>query len=340
MLFSEQVRLLESEERLINDSAEYAILNGDAWKTAKNYGNITLTEAGLVAFNYDARCNTHPTATVYSRLKVGSYYVHGANPYGQSWSNYHGLIWLAAGTYAVVMELRAVGINVGASVRNFQLGKAKFSDSEGEALAAYSGQISKTVSSRKLAVGSLKQAVFCIHVFAYTPGGQTNFENPGESLTNGVSISIDSVQVSWSERYQDDQSKENAYAKCYYPVAVGGTHTIAIAKDNANTVVHVSAVCSPWILSNTLYEPVSAGFPQLSTFYAILEPLSGNVTKNACVGKTRAVSFGDSTDYYSSSNGTGILSYSYTFESVAVDKIGIFFSGLGGCLSIIAVDVR
>jgi len=338
MLFSEQVRLLESEERLINDATEYGAAS-TSWVAIHNYGNITLTEDGLVVFTYDLH-SVNSGSIAYARLKIGSYYVHGARVYGTLNTTFHGLAWLGAGTYAVIIEVRTDGETYQAHVSNFQLGKAKFSDSVGHALAVCSSQISKTVGSRKLAVGPLKNAVFCVHVFAYTPNAVTYFENPGQNYTNGVRVSVDSVQVAWSERYQDEDSKENGYAKCYHPVTVGGTHAIDIAKDNANTVVHISIACSPWLLSDRLYEPVTADFTQSSTFYAVLEPLSGNVTKGVKVGKTRAASFGDSTDYYSSSSGTGILSYSYTFEKIEIGKVGIFLSGLGGCVSVIGVDVR
>jgi len=339
MLLSEQVRQLESEARLINNATEYAV-TGTAWQTLCSYGNITLSEAQVVPFKYDLRCTNLPAWGAFSRLKIGDYYVHGAKRESDVAQTFHGLVWLAAGTYAVVMEGCAGNADAQCRVSNFQLGKTRFEDSVGEALVTYSAQISKTVSSRKLCVGSLKKAVFCVHAFAYTPSDVTNFENPGDNLANGVSISIDGVQVSWSERYQDAASKENAYAKCYYPVTVGSAHTITISKDNANTVVHISVACSPWLLSDGLYEAFTADFPQGSTFYVTLEPLSGNVTKNVQIGKIRAVSFGDSTDYYSNSSGTDILSHAYTFEIVEVGEVGIFLSGLGGCVSIIGVDIR
>jgi hypothetical protein len=58
------------------------------------------------------------------------------------------------------------------------------------------------------------------------------------------------------------------------------------------------------------------------------------------LGFQRAWSFGDNTNYYSIASGTDILSWNYTFESVEVSSCLLLVSGYGGCISIIAVDVR
>jgi hypothetical protein len=81
-------------------------------------------------------------------------------------------------------------------------------------------------------------------------------------------------------------------------------------------------------------------FPQGSTMYVVLEPLNLNPTKNLKLGRVRGVSFGDSTDFYSTSSGTGIQSWNYTFETVEVSNCLLNISGEGGCISILAVDVR
>ena len=70
------------------------------------------------------------------------------------------------------------------------------------------------------------------------------------------------------------------------------------------------------------------------------EPLDVDPTKNSKIGKIRSVSYGDATDYYSAASGTGILSHSYTFEIVKVPTVSVFASGLGACLSYVAVDMR
>jgi hypothetical protein len=72
----------------------------------------------------------------------------------------------------------------------------------------------------------------------------------------------------------------------------------------------------------------------------MLEPLMSNPTKNLKLGKKRAVSFGDSTDYYSTGSGTNILSWNYTFEIVEVDDCVLVVEGYGGCIAVVGVDLR
>jgi len=329
VLLGEQVRQLASEERLINDSATYTRDNA-AWGTIHSYGNITLSEDSLVIFKV-----TVDNASAY-RLKIGSFYVHGC----YAAATYTGIAFVAAGTHAVVMEQRNAP-NSG-QIRLFQLGKAKFNDQIYSALAAYSTQISKTVAQRSPAsfFGTLKNAVFAVHVWAYTPAGQTNFENPGDALTNGVSLAVDGTQITWTDRIQDTTPYENAYAYYYCSLSVGSAHTFAITKDNANTVVHISIIGCPWLLFASLNEPMNLDFLQLSTLYLTYEPLDVDPTKSSKIGKIRSVSYGDTTDYYSAASGTGILSHSYTFEIVKVPTVSVFASGLGACLAYVAVDMR
>jgi len=330
MLLSEQVRQLADEESLIDDSTTYTRDNA-AWGTVKDYGNITLSSDSLIIFRFQT------SLACSLRLKIGSYYVFGINAPGGI-QTYTGIAYFSAGTYAVIVEGRnGAGTQ---NVYNFKLGRAKFSDEVYQTLITYTSQISKTVANRTCVLGALNQAVFAVNCWAYTPGAQTNFENVGDSLTNGVSLSVDGVQVDWTTRNQDSGSKENAYANYHCPLSVGSSHTFAITKDNANTVVHISIVATPWLLASVANEPVTLDFPQGSTIYLILEPLDADPTKNVKLGKKRCVSFGDSTDYYSTGSGTGILSWNYTFETVKVGDVTLTVNGLGGCVSIIACDIR
>jgi hypothetical protein len=95
----------------------------------------------------------------------------------------------------------------------------------------------------------------------------------------------------------------------------------------------------PWILIDS-HQPLTLDFPQGSTLYLVMEPLTADATKTVKLGWPRFISFGDSTDYYSTASGTGILPWNYTFESVEVKNVGLFVGGYGGCISVIAVDVR
>jgi len=329
MVYTEQVRQLTSEENLINDSTEYT-RNNAAWGTLHSYGNITLSEASLILFKFWVK-----TTSAY-RLKIGSNYVWG----GYSTGVITGIAYLSAGTYTVLMEQRNAGGS--GDLQDFQLGKLKFSDQAGSGLAAYSAQIDLTVAQRSPPsfFGTLKNAVFAVMVWAKTTGAQTNFENPGDSLTNGVSLAVDGSQITWTSRVQDTTPYENAFAYYYCSLSVGSSHSFVISKDNAATVVDISIVGCPWLLANVDNEPMTLDFAQGSTLYLTLEPLNADPTKNSKIGKVRAVSYGDSTDFYSTASGTGILSHTYTFETVSVADVTLVVKGLGGCISMVGLDER
>jgi hypothetical protein len=335
----EQLRQVKNELNLINNTTVYSTTS-TTWATLHDYGNITVLKEGLVAVHLELDTNNNPGA--FCRVKIGSLYAWGVkHPFtGGVYIPYGFLVWLAAGTYDVLVEgcLSSNTLNL----KNFQCGYAKFLDSVGSALAAYSAAIPLTVFSRKTAIGLLKDAVYAINLFGSTVGGQTNFENIGESLTNGVSVSIDGVQVNASERNQDTDSKGNASAKYYVPLAVGTQHIITISKRNASTVVNVSIVACPWLLSVSAqkHRPVTMNFPQGSTVYITLEPLFNDVSKSIVVGLTRAITFGDSCDYYHAASGTGLLADSYTFQVIDLTQVETYVYGLGGCVSTVSVDLR
>jgi hypothetical protein len=80
-------------------------------------------------------------------------------------------------------------------------------------------------------------------------------------------------------------------------------------------------------------------FSQNSTLYLVLEPYSGNGTKFVGVGKVRLVSYGAAVDYYGSTSGTGIITFSFTFQIVDVPTATAATDGVGGVISYIGVDV-
>jgi hypothetical protein len=330
VLLVEQVRQLTSESSLIDDTATYTRSFSRSWGEVKNYGNITLASAALIVWSFQL------TSSGYNmRLKIGSYYVWGKNNVGTG--TFTGIAYLAAGTYAVVVEDSSSG--PASSICNFKLGVAKFIDEVGSVLNNYSSTINLTVANRStLPIGALKNAVFMVRCWAKTTGAQTNFKNPGDSLTNGVSLSVDGVQITWTERNQDDANYENASATYYCTLGVGSSHSFAITKDNGSTTVNINIYACPWLLFGSNHEPVTLDFPQNSTLYLMLEPLDTNPTKSVKVGKKRAVSFGDSTDFYSTASGTGLLSFSYRFDIVQIATVTLYASGLGACISHIGVD--
>ncbi|MCW4045235.1 MAG: hypothetical protein NWE94_06940 [Candidatus Bathyarchaeota archaeon] len=326
VLLAEQTRQLASESSLIDDATAYNY-STVGWGTVKNYGNITLAAAALVAWRFQVAFSYG-----WVRLKIGSYYVFARDSSG----TYSGVSYVAAGTHAVIVEGYYNGSTI--TVSNFKLGKVSFADAAGSTLNAYSSTINLTVANRTTAIGALKNAVFIVRCFAITSSGQANFENVGETLTNGVSLSVDGAQINWVERYQDTGTNNGASALYAVSLSAGSSHSFAITKRSGATAVHISIYASPWLLCGSDHEPVTLDFPQNSTLYLLLEPLDANPTKTVKVGKKHAVSFGDAADYYSTSSGTGLLSFSYRFEVVQVDTVTLYASGLGACISHIGVD--
>jgi len=327
MVLGEQVRSLSDESSKIDDSTIY-LRNIASWGTIHDYGNIVLTENSLLVLKFTM---SGAYASEY-RLKVGGVSI---------WAGHIGatgnlLIYVAAGTVNILMENYGNG-----QINSMKVGIAKFTDQVSSLLATYSSTINLTVANRETCIGALKNAVFAVQCFASTPGGQTNFENVGDTLTNGVSLAVDGVQVDWTARTQDTGSYEAASAYYYGSLSVGSAHSFAITKDNANTVVKITIIATPWILAAIDNEPVTLNFAQMGTFYVMLEPLVSDPTKNSKIGKKRAVSFGDSTDYYSiATPAAGIMTHSYTFEIIDVTSQFWVVSGLFGCVSHIAVDER
>jgi hypothetical protein len=348
MLLSEMVRQLTNEQQLINDATSYNT-SSKTWATLKDYGNITLSQDTMVIFSFTyTRTKSGGGVACNLRLKIGSVYATGY-PGGVGTDTVTGMIWLAAGTYDVLAEGVADyydGNNyVKPAISNMKLGRAKLADTARNGLAVYSSQLNFTLNSRVACLGATTQAVLFVQVFARTSGAATNFENVGDNLTNGVSISADAAQKNYTTRQQDNQTGQSnsvfgaATATLCLTLAIG-THTLSFSKRNANTEVSVSILFSPWILNSVDTQFVTLNFPRGSTIYLTLEPLVSDPSKTVKIGSKRAVSFGDTTDYYHTASGTGILNDSYTFETVDTTNCIVVSSGLGGCISIIGVDIR
>jgi len=339
MIFSsEMVRLLSDELNLIKVATVYNVTSA-TYATIHDYGNVTLSKAGLLLICFDAGLGS--AGNGYIRVRIGaSLYSYACKQVGASTLHYTFITYLAAGTYGILVEgcVPAGGISI--IVDDFQAGFVNFSDLQGSALAAYAGAIDKTTVVRATPVGNIKNTVYCVTVYAITAGAQTNMENPGDALTNGVQVLLDGVQQTWTERWQGDVNNMAAGGKCYISASAGASHIVTITEDNVATAENISVAVCPWILPNELFEIVALDFSQGSTLYLTEEPLDGNPTKYVYVGKVRGITFGASTDYYGSASAVGISAFSYTFEYVKVSQCLLQVYGLGGCISIIAVDVR
>jgi hypothetical protein len=341
MLLSEQVRRLPNEKNLINDAAGYS-RNACGWAQIKNYGNITLTQDSIVILTYAAAMfsNGGGGHTCAHRIKVGGLDVSGFQfvDGGSVSENVVVIFFLAAGTYAVTADGAGEYYDINnyrtITVSNFKLGVVDFSDVVGFSVAAYSTTITKNLPARKLAIGTIKNGVMHIQITT----------NNVAAVASLPTVSVDGVTLSWtwSKTTQAAGYSCNSYGsvcgRIDIPLTAGADHTITLS-GGAGTH-YISIAFTPWILPTSLSEPVTLDFPQGSTLYITTEPLVADPTKDVKIGKARAISFGDTTDYYSTTSGTGILNCNYTFETVEVANCVLLVDGYGGCISIIGVDVR
>ena len=338
MVLPEMVRVLADESNLINVATSYNVTSA-TYATIHDYGNVVLSKAGLLLISFWSGLGAGGVGFI--RVRVGaSLYSYAIRVTSTSASNFTFLTYLAAGTYDILVEGCVPAGGVAINTYDFKAGFVNFSDLEGSVLAAYAGAIAKTTTVRATPAGNIKNTVYCVTVYAITAGAQTNMENPGDALTNGVQVLLDGVQQSWSERWQGTVNGMAAGGKLYVAASAGVSHSITITEDNAATDETVNVAVCPWVLPPVGFEPVELSFPDGSTVYVVSEPLNVDVSKSVKVGKFRAVSFGDAMDYYYTSTGTGILISSYTFETVKVAGNVMVVSGFGGCISAVVVDLR
>jgi hypothetical protein len=344
VLLAEQERLIAQELNLINDSTQYSLTTGITWTTMKDWGNITLPNAGLLIINFAIAINNASGGSGGIRIKVGSYYACTSFSASTSFQNFGTAIWLAAGTYDVHAEgyLENNGSTSALYLQNFQCGLSAFNDTTGSALGTYSSGISLTVNNRTTPVGALQQATYFVQVYAVTSGANTLLNNIGQSQTNGVSIYVDGTQVNWGE-IDAEEDYGGIGGKIAIPANVGYSHAITISKQNSSTAVTISVIASPWILSQVGYPgiPVNIYFSQGSTLYCMLEPWFLNPSnKFAGVGAIHGVTFGSTDDFYSSITGADLQEFSYMMDIVDILNNNLMTEGLGGCIGVVAVDAR
>jgi hypothetical protein len=334
VLFSEQERLANNELNLLNDPTDYSA-NDATWTLLNDYGSFTLANPGIVLIKFDALLEGGGEGAL--RVKVGANHVFLGKPAYGTPTTYGTALYLPAGTYNVQVEDISTFYTI--HVSNFQVGLAFLNDVQASALQTYTSGITLTVPTRPTPIGPLTNTTFFVHVYAYTPSANTAFENVGETLVNGVAVWVDGIQHDWSERVNDDHTWQAACAKLAAGFTAGSAHTVAITKANANTIVLLCVIASPWILPDDVFAPVTMNFPQNSTLYVVLEPWFTNPTgKLVGVGNVRAITFGLTDDYYSSSTGADIISYSSRIDIQDIANNNLWMKGLGGCIGIIGVD--
>jgi len=360
MLLSEQVRMVREEEVLATGATAWDTVVG--WKDQKTV-NITLTATKIVYVWMKTESGGDDG--------IGRALLDGVPLVSTGYFDPFTLereifVVLPAGSYTIKFQTAKIsGVGSGIRLQDTKVALLNFPDKQRNNFDSGSVAIPAVTEStvlnqnftppatRKLAVGVIKKYVCVVTVYGFTSSYAINrHQNPGEAdVANWTNwkIFLDDVQVSWTERNADKNVSDHAAPGSYgrYVIALDPStqYNLKLKAYNGcgssrDCRAYVDIILCPWILSDVDYEPVSLDFPQGSTLYVVLEPLGQNPTKYVRVGKQRFMSFGDTTDYYASLSGAGILSFDYTFETVEVVNSVLNVKGWGGCVGAIGVDVR
>jgi len=376
MLLSEMVRKIRYEKNVLVDGNYYTQNAVTDWVTVRTV-NVELPVACL--FYIQFRTKLVVTGSPWTTGGAGRCVVDGI-PVVSSGELYHNqntsttitvtrvfYIVLNAGSHTIEFQLSI--FTIGYSGNNVGVGEITikqlcFSDMTN--LLKNSGYINVSASTtvtiinenipipaRKTCAGAVKQVQ--LHIFVYADAQNyrlSRMKNPGESNDSCLNwrLKMNDSAVAWTDRRGDFDSgatanqsyAEGAYGYYTALITAGQTINVKVEVYNGSSDRNVRAIvivfACPWIIPSAEYEPLSLSFPQGSTLYIVLEPLSSDPTKSIRLGYVRAWDLGY--NYYSTASGTGILNWNYTFEAVPVEQCILLVSGGGGCISIIAVDVR
>ena len=368
MLLSEMVRQIKKEATLHNDTAGYTSPTTHDWTTRKSK-TITLSEPSLVFVRFKGYSSgSNAMGSLRLMHNNDPVLVYQLMPFSAIQQSL--LMYLPTGNHQFDLQTsvyRSPNNNEVAVITEFYIAVLGFADATGQKYApsttsvpaggtATVASLSFTVpSARKLAAGVIKQYACIITALCDIPDYRSSeLKNPGEANASSrmnFRLYLDGTEIGWKERINDDFDlsynialSEGCHGRAYFPLEAGTSHTLEVKATNnltsaynARTVLNM--VLSPWFLIDE-HQPLTLNFPQGSTLYLVAEPLWQDPTKTIKLGWKRFVSFGDATDFYSATSGTGIVSWNYTFESVDVASCALLVGGYGGCISIIAVDVR
>ena len=377
MLLSEMVRRVGNEQNLVSDTTFSGGNTVHDWTTRKSF-TVSLATARnvLVVFSLKMR-NTEPYS--YAVKAGGRCLIDGTPIFGSGMMNvsvpssstvyytFCAITVLSSGSHTFDFQTSiayTASASVSIEIGDIYIGFVDFADSiftsSYASLDIPSGStmnvINRSISippARRTCVGSIKKFNVNVLALMWVDDAAISFvKNPGESASAGVNwqIFLNDVQVAWTERRDDYQTNnpaycEGAYGLYSFQADPGTTQNIKIncyniSGSNRTVKASIIIIVSPWIMGYTEGEILGLSFPQGSTLYLVLEPLWLNAAKTVKLGKRRARTFGDATDYYSIASGADILVWSYTFESIEVSNCILVVDGWGGCISVIAVDVR
>jgi hypothetical protein len=372
MLYGEQVRLLQDEEILLNDTATYSVSSPTQWSTQRTY-DIVLTKAQFVLLEADVAIGS--LAWGAARIVLDGSEAVASGELGNETRTIRVIIYLAAGNYRADFDLSLFETSGNSiSFTQCKVGRFNFPDKAGASPVGtleladndegtVMNQNISLPALRKLPFGDTKGVTLIITAHCRGLGTMTPriaqlqdteaFPTAGKS---GFRIYVDDVQQPWTERHNDygtstanmDYGK-GGYGLLVHTGEVGDTVNVKVKVYN-NTggtmdhAVKLRVVACVWWLAPAS-EPVTLSrLPFQSTLYLTLEPLWANPTKTLQVGKTRIGEFLDC-DYYSSTSGADIVDWNYTFETVDPEGVQIFttvaaLTHHGACISMIGADMR
>ncbi|MEM2921746.1 MAG: hypothetical protein QXF26_05450 [Candidatus Bathyarchaeia archaeon] len=374
MLLAEMVRKPISEANLVTDTGSYSSSGNHDWQDRVSK-NITLTEGCYIHVKWTTTIESSTsTYAGQSRVLVDGVPVAAS---GASWSygsqynvTREFYLYLAAGNHTLTWQscMSSSTAKI-VTVKDIYVWRARLEDCEreqasGTGVSLVNGAETTVINNyvitpaapRPIPVGLTKQGRLVIRCFMGATSRRDSYpKNPGEANANlSWKLYINGTQVSWTVRYNDDTGIPTtnptygcgcyAYYDTVYTHGVNVTVKVACYNatggDRSGGFCYLDVFMCPWLIPATAYEPVTIEAPQGSTLYLVLEPFSSNPTKTVKYGYVRWVTFGDTTDYYSTASGTGILTWSYTNELVYPNKVSLTITGDGGCISMIGCDVR
>jgi len=373
MLLSEMVRQISHEEELVDDAGPHT--SGTAahdWEDRVSK-DITLSAQRIIFIKFTTAVATgNPRGA--GRVLVDGTPIVSSGPREISGSTVRKIyLILAAASYTIKFQTTMWDDDSGTGslkITDIVIGQLEFADrntsytdykAEAQSIndGANSDLINQNITTpadRDLPCGTINKTVVIVTAYCQIDAKRASeMLDDGESTSagfSGWSILVDDVQYDW-DYDEDDQGGvadnltygEGAFGRLIFVADPETTYNIKINAANEtggaeNHSVYLQIVICPWIIPNESYEPIALDFPQNSTLYLTLEPLELNPTKTVKLGKVRFISFGDSTDYYSTDSGVDRLDYDYTFETVDINEIILKITGEGGCIAIIGVDIR
>jgi len=369
MPFTYPCRLLEDEQQVVIDSTSRNVPGTMDWTNlvtkqvtlskamlvyiyvkvsagSDAYGAVRVTDGTNVFLATGGLNNTTVEREVLVPLSAGSYNL-----------NFQGSCWSRGTTYVTLEELKVGVVNFA------DLASAHYRETVTVPANDSANLIDKqfTMPSGKTPAGPLKQVPLYIVTVAGAEQRGTEILNSSGSTSSGkhgVKLQIDGSFQNWDFRYDDDSDGDNSnllYGE--------GSFALAKFKKNAGDQVHIVLIgydetgssmdmtvdmwvfACPWILPGGWSEPVSLDFPIYSTLNVTVEPLMYTANAYVYLGKNRVKSFGNDTDYYDSASGSGIFTFSHTFEKIKPSALQLLFLAASSpmwasCISSIMVDVR